>query len=200
MTTVLLIRHGMCDPVGKSIAGRTPGVHLNRQGRAQAADLARVLSRLPIEAVYSSPMERAVETALPLGLALGRPVREAPGLTELDFGEWTGRSLVELERDPRWPAFNEHREATRIPGGESMGEVVSRAVGTLSDILRTHGEAVVAAVSHGDVIRAVLMHCLGAPLDRIHGLEVAPGSVSAVQLGEGASRVLAVNWRGDRPV
>ncbi len=96
MTTFLLIRHGLCDPVGKAIAGRTPGIHLNDIGRAQALALANRLSGLPVAAIRSSPLERALETAQPLANAFGLQVVEDERLNEVDFGDWTGRTLTEL--------------------------------------------------------------------------------------------------------
>ena len=192
--TVLLVRHAACDHVGRRLAGRTPGVHLNRQGRAEAAALAAALGELPITAVYSGPLERAWETATPVADRLGRPVLTAPGLNELDFGDWTGRSLDSLAAEPLWRAFNEARDTTRIPGGELMSQVVDRAMAELARFADEHPGGTVAAVSHGDVIRGVLLHCLGMPLHQVHRLEVAPASVSVVRLYDTAPRVLVVNW------
>ncbi|HYC31470.1 MAG TPA: histidine phosphatase family protein [Gemmatimonadales bacterium] len=198
---LLLIRHGTVDSVGRSIAGRVPGVHLNAEGAAQAARLAECLARLPVVSLSSSPLERALETAGPIGRALGLPVRPAPGLVELDYGEWTGRSLAELASDPRWVSFNQHRERTRIPGGETMSEVVERASVAVEEIRLASGAGTTAAVTHGDVIRGLLARWLGMSLDHLFRLEVDPGSVSAVELAGGAHpRVRTVNWRPGRPV
>jgi probable phosphomutase (TIGR03848 family) len=198
-TTLLLLRHAACDHVGHRIAGRAPGIHLNSEGRAEAAALAEGLGQLPIGAVYSGPLERAWETAAALANRLGRPVLPAPGLDELDFGEWTGRSLDSLATEPLWRKFNEARGASRIPGGESMREAVDRATAELARIRREHPDGLVAAVSHGDVIRGVLLDCLGMPLDHVHRLEVAPASVSVVRLDDPEPRVLAVNWTVGTP-
>ncbi|HET6578791.1 MAG TPA: histidine phosphatase family protein [Gemmatimonadales bacterium] len=197
--TVLLVRHATCDHVGRRIAGRSPGVHLNAQGRAEAAALAEALGGLPVAAVYSAPLERASETAAPLAERLALPVVAAPGLDELDFGDWTGRSLDSLAAEPGWRAFNEARDTTRIPGGELMSDAVARAMAELVRFRREHPDGLVAAVSHGDVIRGVLLHCLGLPLHRVHRLDVAPASVSVAYLSEPAPRVLAVNWTVGRP-
>jgi len=198
-TTVLLVRHAACDHVGHRIAGRAPGVHLNSGGRAEAAALAEVLGELPIGAVYSGPLERAWETAAALASRLGRSVLPAPGLDELDFGDWTGRSLDSLAAEPLWRKFNEARGATRIPGGESMSEAVDRATAELARMRHEQQDGVVAAVSHGDVIRGVLLHCLGMPLDHVHRLEVATASVSVVRLDDPVPHVLAVNWTAGTP-
>lgn len=192
--TLLLIRHAACDHVGHRLAGRAPGVPLNEEGRRQAHALARALAGLPVEAVYSGPLERARETGAALAERLALPLRQAPGLDELDYGDWTGRSLESLSGDPVWRAFNASRGATRVPGGETMGEVMVRAVAELERLRRAHPDGMVAAVSHGDVIRGLLLHALGIPLDHIHRLEVAPASVSTLRLFDDLCQVLLVNW------
>ncbi|MFL5517039.1 MAG: histidine phosphatase family protein [Gemmatimonadales bacterium] len=199
MVTVLLIRHATCDHVGERIAGRAPGVHLNARGRAEAEALARALPPGRVGAIYSGPLERAVETAETLARRLGLTVRAAPGLDELDFGEWTGRTLASLDGEPRWQAFNRARSTTRIPGGELMQEAADRAAVELDRLERTHPGARVAAVSHGDVIRALLLRCLAMPLDAVHRLEVAPASVSVVEWSAGGGKVSVVNWTTDAP-
>jgi broad specificity phosphatase PhoE len=201
VTTFLLIRHALCDSVGISIAGRTVGLHLNDAGRRQAAALAGRLGGLPIAAIRSSPLERAMETAQPLAAALGLPVVRDTGLNELDFGEWTGRTLTELDGLPEWRDFNERRSSTRIPGGETMAEVISRSLATLEQVRRTPGLTgrLVALVSHGDVLRSLVAHCVGMSLNAIHRIEIAPASVS-ILLSEGDNwRLLLLNSTGEWP-
>jgi probable phosphoglycerate mutase len=195
VTTFLLIRHALCDPVGKSIAGRTPGIHLNEAGRRQAAALAVRLGGLPVAAIRSSPLERAVETAEPLASALGLPVVQDEGLNEVDFGDWTGRTLTELDVLPAWRDFNERRSSTRIPGGETMAEVIRRSLATLEQLRGTHNltRQLVAVVSHGDVLRSLVAHCLGMDPNRIHRLEIAPASVSILLSQEDSWRLLLLN-------
>jgi broad specificity phosphatase PhoE len=192
--TLLLIRHATCDHVGRRIVGRMPGVSLNSAGRAQAQVLAEVACRLPIEAVYSGPLERAIETAEILAAPLGMAIRIAQGLDELDFGEWTGRTLDSLAGDPRWRDFNEARARTRIPGGELMEEAVDRAVREIERMERAHAGEVVVAVSHGDVIRGMLLRYLGLSLDTVHRVEVSPGSVSVARVDGAAAQILGINW------
>ena len=196
MTDVLLIRHGLCDPVGQLIAGRSPGVHLNATGRRQARTLADMLEHAPLVAVYSSPVDRALETAAALAGRIGLKVRISPGLEELDYGAWTGRTLESLSDDPVWRRFNVRRGATRIPDGESMAEVVARAGRALAGMQREHEDGLVAAVTHGDVIRALLAHYLGMRLDHMLRLEVAPASVSVIRFAP-EPRVMGVNWLPD---
>ena len=194
MITLFLIRHGMCDPVGHAIAGRTPGVHLNEEGRRSAAVLAETLAVYPILAVHSSPLERALETAQPLAARVGVPVELAPALTELDFGAWTGRTLEELRPLPGWRIWNEARGSARIPGGESMAEVLSRALEWVESARHRPHEGIVAAVTHGDVIRALLTHFLEMPVERLLRLEVEPASVSVIRWEGDEPRLLALNW------
>jgi probable phosphoglycerate mutase len=195
VTAFLLIRHALCDPVGKSIAGRQPGVHLNNAGQRQAASLAERLRRLPVAAIHSSPLERAVETAQPLAAALGLPIIQDIGLNEVDFGDWTGRTLTELEGMPGWRDFNERRSSTRIPNGETMGEVVSRSLALLEELRRTPvlTGRLVAVVSHGDVLRSLIAHCIGMDPNAMHRIEIAPASVSILKSEADDWRLLLLN-------
>ena len=194
MLTALLVRHASCDHVGQRIAGRLPGVQLNALGTTQAEALAEVIAGLGIAAIYSGPLERARQTAGILAARTGHQVRLAPGLDELDFGTWTGRSLASLDSDPVWQAFNQARDTTRIPGGELMSEAVDRARAELARMEDAHPDATVVAVSHGDVIRGLLVRCLGLPMGAVHRLEASPASVSVIRLWPGSSQVVAVNW------
>jgi probable phosphoglycerate mutase len=203
MTTFLLIRHAHCDPVGHAIAGRALGVHLNGRGKAEAATLGARLAGLPIGAVYSSPLERAVQTATAVAERLGLRVETAPGLNEVDFGEWTGRTLAELDQTAEWKSFNSFRSGTRIPGGESMTEVLARALAELGRLDRAHAGSreLVAVVSHGDVLRAVIAHYLGIPTDLFQRIELSPASVSVLTLEPHGPRLLLLNslpeWPAD---
>ena len=195
MTTFLFIRHALCDPVGRSIAGRAPGVHLNASGRAEAEALAKRLSGLRMAAVYSSPLERALETADPIAALQGLRTQIAPGFTEIDFGEWTGKTLAELDHLPEWKAFNSFRSGARIPNGESTGDVLARALAELDRLGKAHsgpGE-LVGVVSHGDVLRAVIAHFLGIPADLFQRIELSPASVSVLSLEDQGPRLLVLN-------
>jgi probable phosphoglycerate mutase len=196
----LLIRHAMCDPVGRTIAGRAPGVSLNAQGRQQAEALARRLSGLQIEAVFSSPLERALETARPIAEERGLQVQTLAGLNEIDFGEWTGRALEDLAPAAQWQLFNRYRSGTRIPGGETMLEVVARSVKELERLQQTHSEgSLVAVVSHGDVLRGLIVHSLGMSLDLMFRLELDPASVSVLDLASHGPRLLLLNGGDEWP-
>jgi probable phosphomutase (TIGR03848 family) len=201
MTNFLLIRHAHCDPVGHSIAGRAAGVHLNATGRQEATALGQRLNPLPITAVYSSPLERALETAVAIAEPRGLDVAIAPGLIEIDFGEWTGQSLADLDQLAEWKAFNSFRSGSRIPGGETAAEVLTRALVELDRLRRDHAgsEELVAVVSHGDVLKAVIAHFLGIPTDLYQRVDLSPASVSVLALNAGGPRLLLLNSTGEWP-
>lgn len=183
MTTLYLIRHAASDSVGRYIAGRTSGVHLNDVGRTQAERLAERFAGLTLNAIYSSPLERARETAEPLARRTGAPLELREELLELDFGEWTGMSFTDLAADDRWRRFNTIRSRTRIPGGELMSEAQTRGVSMAESIRELLPDGRVAIVTHGDVLRGIIAHYLGIPVDLMQRFEVAPASMSVLQLG-----------------
>lgn len=193
MSLFYLIRHGTIDTIGHSIAGRAPAVHLTEQGLRHAGWLTERLGGEPITRVYSSPLERARETAEPIARRLGLQVTIAEEIAELDFGEWTGRTMDELEQLPQWKLFNTFRSGTQMPGGEWMLQVQARAVLFLQRLRDEFPDEQIAIVSHGDVIRAVLLYYLGIPLDLILRLEVSPGSISVLRLDQYGPQVLGVN-------
>jgi len=193
VTTFLLIRHGSTPTVGISLAGRSPGVHLDANGRNQAQELAVRLADRHIAAVYSSPLERAVETAEPLAKRLGHQVQIRQDLTEIDFGSWQGMTLSELQNDQLWSRFNTNRGTVSAPDGEMMIDVQARMSKQLECLRLDHIGQTIAVVCHADVIKAVLMLYLNMPLDCHLRLEISPASVSVVELAEWGPRVLAVN-------
>lgn len=195
MTTFLLIRHGLCDAVGQSIAGRSPGVHLNQAGKQQAARLAERLADLALAGLYSSPLERALETAQPIAVRHALQIQTLQGLNEIDFGEWTGRSLADLDQLSGWRTFNSLRSGSRIPGGENMAEVLARAVGEIDRLGQLHPgpSTLVAVVSHGDVLRTLLAHALGISLDLMQPLELSPASISIIRMENYRPQVLLLN-------
>jgi probable phosphomutase (TIGR03848 family) len=194
--TFLLIRHAQTDFTGTTILGRRPGVALNAVGREQARLLAHRLEPLSLGAVYSSPVQRAMETAAPIAESRRLQVQRADAFAELEFGDWTGRQIGDLEGDPAWTRFNHYRSGTRIPNGESTLSVVARATDQLEQWRRAHQNQTIAIVSHGDVIRYALSYFLGAPLDLFLRLEVSPASVSVVKLEEFGPRILRMNDTG----
>src|SRR5688572_18351440 len=149
MTTYFLIRHGVTGWVDKALAGDTPGMHLTEEGRQQAVRLADRLGNLPIAAIYSSPLERAIETAEPLAARLALTILTHPRLTEIGFGHWSGKEINELKGDPLWARYNAFRSSTRAPGGELMTEVQTRIVDEMEQLRVEHPDKIAALFSHG---------------------------------------------------
>lgn len=192
-TQFLLIRHGTNDLVGKTIAGRQPGVHLNARGQVQAAGLVDFLVRWQVQVIVSSPLERAMETAAPLAERLGLKPEKYSDLQDIDFGDWTGRLIEDLKSEPGWPVWNNCRSACQIPNGETILDVQQRMVRTLGELCRKHQGKTVAVFSHADPIKTVLAYYLGMPLDMIPRLDLRPASVSLLTLGDWGVRVGGIN-------
>lgn len=199
MTTVALVRHAEFDLLGKVLCGRAGGLGLNMRGKKQARQLARRLSRLPLDAIVCSPLDRACETARPLAALTGLEVRISADLNEIAFGEWTGLSFEQLREIPGWIDFNKCRSCNRAPGGESLIEVQSRAVAEINRIAAEFPEGAVAVISHGDVIRAAIAYYLGVPLDLLSRFEVSPASVSILKLRNSGPLLAALNFTGELP-
>lgn len=200
MPTLLLIRHGENDWLKKGIlVGHTPGVPLNARGLEQAAVLCDVLQSLPIRAIYSSPLQRAVETAAPLAEALGLPVQVRPGLVDTNVGEWAGRELRELRRLPDWKRVQGEPSTFRFPGGESFAELQQRMVQEVEEIVSKHKPRErVALFFHADPIKLVLAHFLGMPLDQFQRLSIAPGSISILSLNMFEAKLEGLNIQPTR--
>ena len=193
-TTVLLIRHGSHELLGRMLCGRMAGVRLSSQGRREAAALATALRRRDrVDAVYSSPLERTRETAEVLAEAFGTGVETDDDLNELDVGEWSGLGFEALQSDPRWTAWNRDRDQARAPGGETMLEAQVRMARCLVRLHLRHPDATVAAVGHADVIKTGLCWALGLPLAFHARFEVSPASVSRVLIGDAGAKVMNVN-------
>jgi probable phosphomutase (TIGR03848 family) len=197
MTTVLLIRHGHTDTAGKRLTGWSRGVHLNERGRRQAESLVTRLEGVPLTAIYSSPLERCRETAAPLARARGLPVRVRKPLLEVDYGDWTGRSIASLRRTKLWRVVQQTPSSMRFPGGETLVGVQARVVEELDALAATHRAGTIAILTHADVVRLALMHYAAIHLDELQRLVVDPASVSVVALGGGVPRVVKVNDTGD---
>lgn len=193
-TTILLIRHAETPTTGKVLPGRAAGLGLSEKGIAQAearaADIAR---KHQIAAIYSSPMERAQQTAAPIGAATKRKVRIHEGLNECDFGLWTGRRLKALYKLPAWRTVQRTPSNFRFPEGESFLEMQSRIAAALNELARAHRGKTIVAVSHADTIKAAVAHALGMHLDMFQRLAVSPASQTVLQLGAGAPVVVSVN-------
>ncbi len=158
------MRHAVTPLTGRRLPGRAPGLHLSDEGRKQAEQAARRLARLPrIAAVYSSPLERARETAAPIARLRGLSVSVERALSDLDVGTWAGMSLARARRRREWTTIQRHPSGFAFPGGESFAEMQARLTTALSDLVARHRGATIVAVSHADPIKAAAAHAVGAP-------------------------------------
>lgn len=192
MTTLLLIRHGRSTANASGVlAGRTEGVELDETGRRQIERLATSLDSNQIVASYTSPIRRCRQTANLLGL----DAIVAPGLSECDYGEWTNKPLAELAELPLWRTVQTSPSQVQFPGGESMLQMQQRSVSAIREIVAAHQGQLVAVVSHGDPIKAILADALGMPFDRFQRIHVQPASVSAISYHGDSPVVWAMNAR-----
>lgn len=201
MATVILVRHGRTTAnASGTLAGRLPGVKLDELGRGQADRAGERLGVLPLVAAVSSPLERCRQTMR----ALLAPQVSAPaittdkGLSECDYGEWQGRLLKDLAKEPLWKVVQSRPSAVTFPGGETMAGMQARAVAAVrrhdTVVEAEHGlDAVWLAVSHGDVIKSILADALGMHLDLFQRLHVDPASVSIIRYAGSGPTVLASN-------
>ena len=172
-----------------------PGVGLTERGRAEIAAACERLAGENIVALYASPVQRTRESAEIVSERLGLQIEFHDDLMELDFGEWTGTTFNAIRADPRWRLWSQHRSLAKIPGGETMRAVQFRAVEALLEIGERHRDAACVIVSHGDVIRSVLVFALGMPLDFYSRIEVVQGSLSTIRIDAGGIRVVSINER-----
>ena len=196
MTTLFLIRHGLTAVTGKTLYGRTPGVPLDERGRAQADALAERFAPLRLTAVYSSPLDRCVETVTPLADRYGLEVITREGLIEMDVGTWTGRPLAQARRTKMWKELIQRPSQFRFPDGESFADAQARALDEIHAIAKRHPRGRVAVGSHGDIIRMLVAHFSGAHLDLFQRTIADPASVSVVVVGDSGPHVLLVNDTG----
>ena len=191
--TVFFVRHAPHDQLGRVLCGRSPGVTLGEAGRGQAAAVAAHLAAEAIQAVYSSPLDRARETAGPIAALTGATTEVSEDLNEVNFGLWNGAAFEDLAADPEWVRWNHERDTARPPGGESMGEVQARLRGWLCRMRVRHGGQRIAAVSHADVIKAALADALGLTLQRHDRFEISPASISVLVAGDWGAKVHSIN-------
>ena len=196
MTQLLVIRHGENEYTRTGrLAGWTKGVRLNETGRKQAQALAERLGKAPITAIYTSPLERALETAVPLAKAKGLRVKIREGLGEVCYGQWTGKSLKRLARTKLWRVVQQQPSAMQFPEGETLRAVQARAVEAIEEIARAHAKdkGMVAAVSHGDVIKLIVAYYLGMPIDLFQRIVISTASVTVLRLGHGHPTLVKLN-------
>jgi probable phosphomutase (TIGR03848 family) len=202
--TVILLRHGRSTSnTAQVLAGRSEGVDLDDKGREQAAELTTRLAELPVKALVTSPLLRCRRTVEPLAAALGlQPVIDER-LSEVDYGQWTGRKIAELAKEPLWTVVQAHPSAAVFPDGEGLAHVQARAVAAVRDhdrrLADQHGgDALWLACTHGDVIKAVVADALGNHLDSFQRITADPASMSVIRYTQLRPFVLHVNHTGAR--
>lgn len=193
MTCLYLVRHGATDAIGRCFTGRQAGVELNATGRRQAQLLADRLRDQRIAAIFSSPCDRARQTAEIIAAVLQLTVEERDAFNEVDIGQWCGVSFEELEKEKDFRLFNSARSLTRPPSGELALEVQSRAVTEVLRIVHQCDGCSVLIVTHADVIRAALAYFLGIPVDLARRLTVDLASVSVLEIAPDHVQVVKVN-------
>ncbi|MBI5669561.1 MAG: MSMEG_4193 family putative phosphomutase [Chloroflexi bacterium] len=195
MTQLLLIRHAVNDFVktGK-LAGWTPGVHLNDEGKAQAEALGKRLADVPIKHLYASPLERTMETAE--AIRQHHPhldIKHHEGIGEVRYGDWEGQEISRLAQRKMWQVVQEYPSRAYFPNGETMRGVQERAVNAVEELAAAHPRDLVAVVSHADLIKMILAHYLGMHLDVFQRIVISPASISTLMLGFGRPYVVTVN-------
>jgi len=192
---VLLVRHGTTATTGTVLPGRAPGLHLAQTGLTQAENVALRIAELAKKptALYTSPLERARETAAPIAKALHLRAVLERGLLECDFGAWTGKKLALLAKKPEWRNVQQAPSSFRFPDGESFAEMQLRIWSTLERLAAKHRGKTIVVVSHADPIKAAVTYAQGVPLDLFQRTVISTCSVSALAIGAGAPMVLCVN-------
>jgi len=197
MATVILVRHGRTAAnVQGVLAGWTPGVSLDDAGREQVRVAASRLEAVRLAAIVTSPLERTRETAdaLVAGQTSAVALHVDERVGECRYGDWTGRSLKDLAKEPQWKVVQGHASAASFPGGESLTAMQARSIDAIRDWNARLGEkAVYAVVSHGDVIKAILADALGMHLDHFQRIVIDPASISVVHYTPTRPFVLRVN-------
>ncbi|WP_119073015.1 MSMEG_4193 family putative phosphomutase [Aggregatilinea lenta] len=195
MTEFLLIRHATNTFVSTGrLAGWTPGVELNEDGRVQAAALGERLAGVKLAAIYASPLERTVQTAEAVAIHhTGLTVEQLDGVGEVRYGTWQGAKLSNLRRDKLWENVQVYPSRVQFPGGETIRQAQARAVDAIEQIAQRHPDGRVAVVSHSDIIKLIVAHFLGAHIDFYQRIEISPASLTILALGSSRPYIVCVN-------
>ena len=197
MVLLLLIRHGENDYSKKGrFAGRLPGIHLNDRGKQQAEELRKALAETPLRAIYSSPLERAVETAEPIAKARNLKIIQEPGLLESDIGKWQGQSVRRLAMTKYWRIIQQAPSRAGHPEGETFLQTQTRITTTLDKICKSYKPRdIIACVFHADPIKLAVAHYLGLPLDHFQRLACDTASVTLLAIGDSGAQLIWLNRR-----
>lgn len=197
---LVLIRHAHSEANAAGIlSGRLPNIHLSSKGRTQALDLADRLGIFPIKELRVSPMERCMETILPWleisNQARSKPIKAVPddGISEVDYGKWSGRKLSALSKNKLWRTVQESPSRMYFPDGEGIGQMQARAMATVHQITNNNRTGVSIVVSHGDVIKSIVASALGQHLDDFQRIIIDPASVSIIDFSQMKPRIILLN-------
>lgn len=191
--TIFLLRHAAHDNVGGFLAGRTPGINLGPDGLAQAKRLGQIMTRESFDALYASPRERTQQTAQAVAEARGgMAVETADALDEIDFGDWSGSTFEVLNAREDWRQWNSARSMSQTPAGETMLDVQQRSVSFLRPFV-AGADRRIALVSHADVIKSIVGHVLGLPIDSWQRFEISPASITTIVVGSWGGKLITLN-------
>jgi probable phosphomutase (TIGR03848 family) len=193
---LLLVRHAVTEATGQKLTGRLPGFSLSETGRAQAESLAARLSNAPLKAIYSSPLERCMETAEAIARHHRVKIEMVEDLKEVDYGQWQGRPLKALYRTKAWTKLRARPADFRFPGGETIREAQTRGMLAIEALRTKHRDRAVLVCSHADIIRLVVAGYLGLGVDLYDRISIAPASVTIVKVGDGTPRLLNLGDSG----
>ncbi len=200
MLTVLLIRHGRAEYKPGHLYGWTPGVRLSADGREEVKRLAERLEVVRLNAVYSSPLERCAETAEAIVAGRRIEISTMEGLGEVRYGKWQGKSYKTLMKTKLWRTVQLVPSQATFPGGESLLDLQRRGIESVEAIRRSHKRGIVAAVSHADMIKAIVAHYLGMHMDLFQRIHVETASVTAIGFFGPFPRVLRIGDTGSYDV
>jgi probable phosphoglycerate mutase len=195
-TRLILVRHAVTAHTGPLLSGRMPGIHLSDKGVGQAEAAATRLAKLPIAAIYASPIERTTQTAQCIAAHHAMDVSPLPGVIEADYGDWTGGKIADLAKTDLWRTVQRAPSRARFPSGESLAEMQTRMVTALDRLRAAHDGGVVVCVSHADTIKAAVAHAMGTHIDLFQRIVISPCSITAIAYSPGGPVVLTVNSTG----
>ncbi len=196
MTTFYFVRHALTEHTGKRLSGWLPGVHLSDEGADQARGVAETLKDVPFAAVYSSPIDRTVETARLIAAKHGLQPKIRKELGEVRYGRWTDRPFKSLVRTKLWTTVQRWPSGARFPDGETLREVQDRAVDAVERLRGEHPKKTVCCVSHADVIKLITAHYLGVHIDLFQRIAISPVSITIIGVSSQGPYVMAVNAPG----
>jgi len=199
-TTILFIRHGENEwTKSNKLAGRTPGVHLNDQGKKQAKALGKRLAETKLDAIYASPLERTIETAQEIAAHHKLEIQAHSGLLEVDYGKWTGKEIAKLAKKKSWSTVQHYPSGASFPGGETMYQMQARFVQEVNKLVAKHFGQTLAIVGHADLIKSAVAHYLGVHFDLFQRIVISTASITTIFFTPAGPRVISVNDTNHNP-